>query len=450
MTDKQAVAWMDGLLMQPQHLEQQERATFYQLHKRTQYTQAYLWGIESIRVETDLLTNNKIKLTQLKGVFQDGTAFDLDEQDLEHCQLTIQNNMINKKIYIAIATNDTFSETPSDAVRYYLTEQNIASTNYQDTTSIPMVTKQLNIKLMIEDNITDNYWVIPILKIQKADADKGIYLDDDFIPPNIDALQNRHLKKYLNTMIEQVTRKQGQLSAVMLSPLQAKSLHTFTDLNLLQLMNKYQVRLSQMITRRFLSPYELYTTLSILLAELSTFYCQNRKAIEVPKYDHLAIGYCFDYCMDKLNDMLTLHFEHQAKQLSLKNISPVLFETEALTSTQIKKNIFIITIQQQDKRLREKLLKNIKVAGVDDMSDLIRLQLAGIAIESLDVIPPQLPFLEDTIYLKLKQSDPHWTTLSNQGVLSIYLPHHGMIDLKIWMIPKYELDNQQGEKYASH
>ncbi|WP_268648069.1 type VI secretion system baseplate subunit TssK, partial [Escherichia coli] len=79
MLPKQRVAWVEGMLMEPQHFQQQERFFEHLIEARLRSVETFTWGFLTLEIDNGLLEQGKFALKKAKGVFPDGTAFSMPE-----------------------------------------------------------------------------------------------------------------------------------------------------------------------------------------------------------------------------------------------------------------------------------------------------------------------------------------------------------------------------------
>ena len=73
--------WSEGMLRQPQHLQQQERHSDHVRHLTMRSTTPYAWGFSELEIDTAALALGKLALVRAVGVFADGTVFDMPSVD---------------------------------------------------------------------------------------------------------------------------------------------------------------------------------------------------------------------------------------------------------------------------------------------------------------------------------------------------------------------------------
>jgi type VI secretion system protein ImpJ len=75
------VVWSEGMLLQPQHLQQSERNADHVRHVAMRATVAWAWGFSELEIDTAALELGKLALVRAVGVFGDGTVFDMPAVD---------------------------------------------------------------------------------------------------------------------------------------------------------------------------------------------------------------------------------------------------------------------------------------------------------------------------------------------------------------------------------
>ena len=77
------VVWGEGLFLQPQHLQQQERYIERLIRSSTAGLVPFGYGLTSLDIDTDLLALGKFALRSASGVMADGTPFSIPG-DVDH------------------------------------------------------------------------------------------------------------------------------------------------------------------------------------------------------------------------------------------------------------------------------------------------------------------------------------------------------------------------------
>ena len=81
MSAHNKVIWSEGLFLQPQHFQQQDRYFERYVETRCQALIPHSWGFTEIELERDLLSIGKFGLRRAAGVFPDGTPFRMPDDE---------------------------------------------------------------------------------------------------------------------------------------------------------------------------------------------------------------------------------------------------------------------------------------------------------------------------------------------------------------------------------
>ncbi|WP_274620376.1 type VI secretion system baseplate subunit TssK [Colwellia maritima] len=81
MAWEKRVVWSEGMMLQPQHFQQQSRFHESQLQKSIGLCQPHFWGISSIEIDKSHLKNGKLCLSSAQGILPDGSYFNFPDID---------------------------------------------------------------------------------------------------------------------------------------------------------------------------------------------------------------------------------------------------------------------------------------------------------------------------------------------------------------------------------
>ena len=102
MSSHSRVIWSEGLFLQPQHFQQQERYFERYVEGRCHSLVAHSWGLTEIEFEADFLRIGKVGLRQVAGVFPDGTPFRLPDDDPLPEPIDIGSDVRDQILYLAV------------------------------------------------------------------------------------------------------------------------------------------------------------------------------------------------------------------------------------------------------------------------------------------------------------------------------------------------------------
>src|SRR4051812_29080856 len=77
MRQLEPVIWSKGTLLNPQHLQMQDRFLEDTLHVQLNALAFRPWGFSRLSINQEALANGQFELTEAAGIFPDGLLFDI-------------------------------------------------------------------------------------------------------------------------------------------------------------------------------------------------------------------------------------------------------------------------------------------------------------------------------------------------------------------------------------
>ena len=117
MTLQHKPVWAEGMLIQPQHFQQQERYLEWRMDRKASLTHNFNYGFHQLTIDQGLLEASQFAISQAQGMFADGTVFDLPAMDALPEPIVIDEAVTDEIIYLilplvsySILVSSTFAE----------------------------------------------------------------------------------------------------------------------------------------------------------------------------------------------------------------------------------------------------------------------------------------------------------------------------------------------------
>ena len=228
---KNRVIWKEGLFVQPQHFQQQQRHIDYLIQNQLLgLNNNYNFGLLAFEIDREMLNLGRIALLSARGVFPDGTYFDLPGQDLLPTPLEIKqlDNSESYDIYLVLPnSNAVFTEIHSDynnqnsvSIRYKENLQNIRDIHTPNGNSNSIFLAQLAPKLIQGTEERNAYTCLHIARIRDKLPDGRIELEDKFIPTCMDIVAASELRAFVGELASTLEQRAETLSSRIGSPSQ--------------------------------------------------------------------------------------------------------------------------------------------------------------------------------------------------------------------------------------
>lgn len=438
------IIWSEGMFLQPQHFQQQNRYHERLLENRIAPVLGYYWGFSDLELNPAALMLGKIQLTSGQGIFPDGTPFYFPDQNKAPFPLDIDVNLRDEVIVLALPVQrvsaieaDSGIDQDSSLTRYCIEEIEISDNNTQNPNTATLQVGQLRLKLMRKRDVTDAYTVLGVAQISERRTDNQVVLHKEFIPPTLHVSSNVILSGYLQELCGMLHQRGEELASLITQP-GHRGLAEIADFLMLQTINRYETLFIHLTKVSILHPERLYSLCLNFAGDMSTFDEKNsRRPSPHSEYQHDALALCFSNLMAELRRLLAQKIISNAVPIQLEerphNIRVALVHDKDL----FKSATFILAVNAQlpAETIRVKLPVQVKIGPSEKIRDLVNLALSGIPLTPLPVAPRQLPFHAGFHYFELERKNELWKQLEKSNGLVIHIGgEFPGLALELWAI----------------
>lgn len=436
------VIWSEGMFLNPQHFQQQDRYFERYINSKCSAYGAHGWGLHNFTIDEQLLKLGKISLIDGSGVFPDGTPFNLPEVDDPPPVLEVPDNTHNAIVYLGIPVKrpgaiEVLPESNTQGLaRYYLSEQRTRDVSDDDGEILPISVGKLRCRLLLEGDDLSGYAVIGLLRIRESREDRDVLLDDQYIPTCLGCQHSLKLKGFLNELVG-LLRHRGESIAGRLADTRQGGTAEIADYMLLQLVNRLEPAASHMAATNGLHPLQLHFELVKMAGELATFFASDKRPTELPGYLHEDLQSTFIPLMTALRKGLSMVYEQTAISLDLVEKRFGIRVAEITDPSLLDSALFVLAVKADvtDEAIRKLLPAQIKIGPVERIRQLVNAALPGIIIKPLPVAPRQVPFRAGHTYFELDKHSEFWKELGRSGGFAMHLAgDFPGIEMEFWAI----------------
>ena len=437
------VVWSEGMLLQPQHLQQHDRYLHSVLETRVAGVRAYAWGYTNLVIDEQLLALGKLAILSCTAVLPDGTTLRLPQDDELPEPLDIPADGRDVLIMLALPTRRMGIPEVSDATgadnfaRHRSAEYEVTDSNGLDNSALMQVGR-LRLRLAIESDVANAYTGLGVARVIERRADNRVVLDPDYCAPCLNFRVAPRLSSFVDELVG-LLRQRGEALAARLSQPGAAGAAEIADFLMLQLLNRGEPLLMHFASMTGLHPEQLYAALVQLGGELSTFARAGKRAIAYPVYRHDKLAETFLPLVDDLRTLLSSVIDAHAIPLRLEERQfgirvAVVPDPELLRSA-----VFVLAVSAQvpPEAVRSGFPAMVKIGSVEKIRDLVNLQLPGIGLRPLPVAPRQLPFHAGFTYFELDKNSEYWKPLLTSAGFAMHIPNeYPGLQMEFWAIRK--------------
>lgn len=421
------VVWSEGMLLQPQHLQQHDRYLQSMLESRVGALRPYSWGFSSLKIDEQQLALGKLSLLSCSGVLPDGTPLQLPTDDDLPLPLDIPEDSRNALVVLALPTRrpgiaEVSNESSSDDfARYRKAEYEAWDSNGEDNSALMQVGK-LRLRLALESEVVNAYTSIGVARIIERRADNRIVLDPEYCPPCLDYRVAPRLGAFADELVGLLHQRGAALSDRLCQP-GAGGAAEIADFLLLQLVNRSEPMFAHLASMTGLHPEELYRAMAQLAGEMATFSKSNKRAIQYPLYRHDRLRESFAPVMDDLRKSLSIVMDAHAIPIPLEERQFGIRVAVMPDAELVKSAAFVLAVNAQmpAEAVRTGFPPKVKIGTVEKIRDLVNLQLPGIGLRPLPVAPRQLPYHAGFTYFELDRGSDLWKTLPTSAGFAMHV-----------------------------
>jgi type VI secretion system protein ImpJ len=418
----QRVLWTEGLLLTPQHFQQQERYFEYCMHRRCCVSQPYYWGVQSMKFSKEMLQAGKLRLLSCTAIFPNGVYY--DAPDVDALPNDIEITIFKENINIALMINKT------EKNGYIPLKKQVENSMDSQSASISMVMGKLHPKMRLIEPNDLNETCLPIARVEALRSFGEIILSKHFVPPclNYHIVSIHEWVHSLSLVIKKHLQYYFQQSS------NQSDAHLSNEVNeapWVLVLSRLYGRLCMMQHELRVHPYSLYCILVECLCQLTVY--SDDHIFEPTPYQHNDLGELFHLIIKDFFKTLDHFMHHHIHEYVMTRREKNLWISEQPINFSCALNTWIIDIKANASVEKiHRLLEHIKIAPKDSMGDLVRHSLSGMPIKNLNTLPKGLVRDKQSVYALLTIKDNKQKNIQPLAVY-LYAPLDGM-RFKLWEI----------------
>lgn len=439
------VIWSEGMFLLPQHFQQHDRYIEYMLNVYSKRPQRYNWGLLNLDLSQELMLQAKLGLNSAKGIFADGTVFDIPQVDTNPPPLNLSPGTLNTIIYLILPLKrEGLPETKiagtneNQACRFsgefFQVDDNTTLSN--SATQLQLGTLNLSLKPSSED--LAGYNTIGVAKVKEVDSNGKVLLDEDYIPPCLNLM---NLSRG-NAMVQEVSGylyQRKTILATFVNMADPQNIPEIQDFLLLQLINRYVPLFDHLLKTTQCTPEEFYLLLIQFISELSTFAYESREVDQLPDYDHLDLSQVFLTLINLLKSYLNCLSQPKSLNHPIEKKDKGIWIARIDNPQIFKDSIFILSIKAKvpDDQIISEFPQQVKIAPLEEINNLIKYALPGLTLKFVGNLPREIPFKDGFIYFELDNKSTFWKRFETSSSIAIHIAgHFPNLEMELWSVKK--------------
>lgn len=447
--------WGQGMLLQPQHFQQQELYNSARLHHVLRLLVPYCWGIHLLRISESRLQNFMVEIEQCEVITFDGSLLRfgadvhpgtarIEPRSFEH-ELGAGGKPLS--VYLGLRrlrpgesnlrelSNGSDAKTDAVHRRYIIEPAEVSDllAGGETVCQVQYLVHDAQILFDVASGRSQDYELVKIAEINRSADGKGGVLSRNYIPPCLTLSSSSVLETMLKEVRDLITAKGRELGEYKRpggsgggagAELSARDIgHVL----MVQTLNRYIPLLHHHLEAGGTHPFFMYAILRQLVGELSSFSGSTtvlglRNGEQgLPPYQHGGLWPCFSVARERILQLLDELATTPVGDVQLKRDGEYFtadLESRFLTGD----NRYYLAIRSDlsPSQLYRELQDTGKITSRDDMPKLQKSFLFGLKLEVLDSPPEELLMRAHYRYFLVDQRSDHWQKIRQQGNITLY------------------------------
>jgi type VI secretion system protein ImpJ len=435
MTQTQPVLWTKGVLLDPQHLQAQDRYVEGLMQARLGAATFRGWGFRALSLDPDALAAGTIAITSATGLFPDGLPFDIPGSDTapppravldawppDDATLDIWLGIPEyrsgaRNVALAGGTRDT-------AAARFRAEVLLVRDETSGQSERPIQIAAKNIRLLVHGESREGFTALPIARVRRAPGDV-IELDPDFIPPLLDLSASPALTRIARRLVELLAARSTALAGARRQKNQSLADFSITDIGafwLLYNVNQAFPTIRHLAETRGGHPIVLYEAMLSLASTLTTF-SDAITPRQFPAYEHDDLTTTFSQLDALLRRLLDTVVPTYVVSLPLVATQPTISAVALDDDRYLAARQLFLAVRSALPRheLSSRVPEAVKVSSADRVDYLLRQALPGLPLRHMPSPPAEVPVKLDFEYFALERGS-EWEQVRRARNLAAYVP----------------------------
>jgi type VI secretion system protein ImpJ len=438
--DVERVAWTEGMLMCPQHLQQQDL-----YHERTGALRLdaalpYSFGVVTLALDAGALGAGEVKVTEFSGILPDGTplAFRPGSRDAPAAR-SLEGHLrpgatepLEVFLGLPIEREGAASFEEAERVRAQFPPRaryTLTAEMTKDLTGAARPTEitygRRNVVILFGDEPREDFSLIKVAEITRNGVGQPMLIDM-YVPPCLRVSASPMIMGGLARLLNVLTGKYRELasqhrerdaSSVEFGPSDVTRYLQLTAVGGLVPVFAHLARAGDV------GPRELYLLMAQAAGGLMSF-TPGADPAELPAFSYTDLRETFEALFAMLTALLKQTVREAAVPIPLMVKNGVLFgRMEGEPAARCKK--FLLAVRAEgipEEQLIERLPGLSKIASWKQIQRVVQIATPGVPIKVTHRPPPEIAVKAGTLYFVIDTENSYWREILEERGVALYFP----------------------------
>jgi type VI secretion system protein ImpJ len=442
MKPTQRVVWSEGMLVSPQHMQQQDLYHERLLDERIAAVSPYRWGVVSAEIDAGALGSGQVRLTRFVGILPDGLSLAFEGKDPEAPPTRPIGDHFPPaqsicEVYLAVpkeregvpsVSTEQAAAAGAESTKAARARFRAATRSVADQTGnaadLNMAFARRNAVVLFGDEPRDDYDTIKIAEIVRDGT--GAFLNGEaYIPPVLRVDASAFLLGGIRRLLALMVAKQRQLAGNRNQRGGATIEFNAGDVTrFLQLstVNGAIPILAYAAANGEISPSQLYLSVIQVVGQLATF-SPDVEPWNLPVFSHTDLRGTFEELFARATAMLRTTVREGFVSVPLElNQSVYLGRIDDERLATATHMLLAVRSDVPEDQLAQRLPGLCKIASQTQLPQVLRSAATpGVPVQITHRPPAEIPVRAGITYFQLNLQSDYWRSVVQEKTVAIYL-----------------------------
>ncbi|PRQ01981.1 type VI secretion system baseplate subunit TssK [Enhygromyxa salina] len=424
------VIWREGMLISPQHLQQQELFEEQTLHERLAASTPLSWGVQAVEFDAGALKSGRLELTRFDGVMPDGTdlrgKMSVPSRTIgDHFPTTAKQLEVSLGLPVLREGVSNFHEIDSEwRGRYLATTRSVGDISMSKNTRNLDVGQAAAVLLFGEEKDEDHI-KLKVAEIVR-DEDGSFTLSDSYIPPVLHIGASPVIMSGLREIMSLSVVKQRALTATRRQRDAATIEFAAADVTRYLLLNAINSGIP-MLKHTSEEPNTSSLAAYLMLLQYAGGLCSFTGEFDpssFPRFQYLDLRNCFLPMFQNIKTMLGAAVKDMSIKIPLEAREDGMWIGRLSEQRMIDCKDWVLAVESDspEQQVANKLPQLSKMSSWKQISAIVKSATPGVPLQPTHRPPNEIAIKPNQVYFMIKKDDRYWRDVLAERTIAIYVP----------------------------
>lgn len=427
------VVWSEGLLMSPQHLQQQDLYHERLVGSRLDALEPLNWGVVSVEVDRRALESGQVRVASLTAVLPDGLVIDCASGDPElppsrpveghfpHTQDVLE-------VYVGVPRErdgvSNYGETQGGRTRFVVATRAVPDLTGEGG-NLEVSFGQRNLQVLFGAEPRDDFECLKIAELCR-DASGNLALNDPYVPPILQVEASPFILAGMKRLLRLMSTRRRSLAEAARERGDATVEYNAADITrflLLNAINTYLPVLNHLVDMPDVPPRVAYTWMLALAGQLTTF-SATVDPLALPKFNYNDLRSTFEPLFARITELLQATVKEHYVSMPLDGREDGMYLGQLTDDRIIGCSKYLLGVRSAiaEQEVANTLPRLSKMASWGDINSILSAATPGASVEVTFRPPPEIPIKAGVVYFIVSTDNNYWRNIVTDRQVALYLP----------------------------